>query len=349
MAAEPGAGAAGQTGRSGSAPPQPVIVDCDPGLDDAFAILLAAASPAVDLRAITTVAGNHTVDRMTLNARRICSVAGIAGVPIAQGCDRPLVRDQIVGSDIHGESGLDGPVFAPPIVEADPRHAVDLLIEQLLAAPGEITLVAIGPLTNIATAMRREPRIVPCIRRISLMGGAWGLGNRTPAAEFNIVADPEAARIVFESGAPIAMCGLELTRQAVVTPEVLARIEGLGTPVGEMCAALLRFYAETTSRRRRSFGPALHDPCAVAWVIDPSLFEWEPMHVDVETHAEFSYGRTIVDVDGVLGLPPNVEVATRLDTARFWDLLIGALASYAPGTPGAPSSRGAPGPTQATA
>ncbi|MGC8633760.1 MAG: nucleoside hydrolase [Candidatus Limnocylindrales bacterium] len=306
----------------------PIILDCDPGLDDAFAILLAAASPAIDLRAITTVAGNHTVDRMTLNARRICSVAGIRGVPIAQGCERPLVRQQIVGSDIHGESGLDGPAFGPPTVPTDPRHAVDLIVELLLASDGEITLVPIGPLTNIATAMRREPRILPKIRHISLMGGAWGLGNRTPAAEFNILADPEAARIVFESGVPIAMCGLELTHQVVATPEIIERITALRTPVSEMAAAMLRFYASTTARRRRSFGPALHDPTAVAWVIDPTLFEAEPMHVDVETHAEFSCGRTLVDVDDVLGLPKNAIVATRIDAARFWDLLIEALASY---------------------
>ncbi len=309
--------------------PTPVIVDCDPGLDDAFAILLAAASPAIELRAVTTVAGNHTVDRMTRNARRICSVAGITDMPIAQGADRPLVREQIVGADIHGESGLDGPAFTgEPTVEADPRHAVDLIIELVLAAPGEIVLCPIGPLTNVATAMRREPRIVPAIRHISLMGGAWGLGNRTPAAEFNILVDPEAARIVVESGAPITMCGLELTHQAVATPDIIDRIAALRTPVGDMCAAMLRFYASTTGRRRRSFGPALHDPTAVAWVIDPGMFETEPMHVDVETHAEFGYGRTLVDVDDVLGRPKNVLVATKLDAPRFWDLLIGALATY---------------------
>ncbi len=310
---------------------QPVILDCDPGLDDAFAILLAAAAPAIDLRAITTVAGNHTVDRMTLNARRICTVAGITGVPIAEGCDRPLVRAQVVGSDIHGESGLDGPTFGPPTVPVDPRHAVDLIVELLMASAGEIALVPIGPLTNIATAMRREPRIVPKIRHISLMGGAWGLGNRTPAAEFNIVVDPEAARIVFESGAPITMCGLELTHQVIATPGIIERIAALDSPVGDMSAAMLRFYASTTARRRRSFGPALHDPTAVAWLIDPTMFETEPMHVDVETHAEFSYGRTLVDVDDVLGLPKNVLVPTRIDAARFWDLLIDALASYGSG------------------
>lgn len=306
---------------------QKIILDCDPGLDDAFAILLAAASPRIELLAITTVAGNHTLDRMTLNARRICSVAKITGVPIAAGCDRPLVREQIVGADIHGDTGLGGPVFhEAPSVAVDPRHAVDLIIETVLASD-DVMLVPIGPLTNIATAIRREPRILPRIRHVALMGGAWGLGNRTPAAEFNIVADPEAARIVFESGVPITMCGLELTRQVVATPDVIGRFAAIDTPVGRLCTELLRFYAGTTGRSRRSFGPALHDPTAVAWVIDPALFEVEPMHVDVETNAEFSYGRTLVDVDDVLRLPKNVLVATGIDAPRFWDLMVDAVAS----------------------
>ncbi len=307
----------------------PVIVDCDPGLDDAFAILLAAASPAVDLRAITTVAGNHTVDRMTRNARRVCSVAGITDVPIAQGADRPLVREQIVGADIHGESGLDGPAFTgEPSVEADPRHAVDLIIELVLASPGEIVLCPIGPLTNIATAMRREPRIVPAIRHVSLMGGAWGFGNQTPSAEFNILVDPEAARIVFESGAPITMCGLELTHQAKATPDIIQRFADLHTPLGDFAVEMLQFFASTYKRLHGFEGPPLHDPTAVAWVIDRTMVETQPAHVDIETHAEFSYGRTVVDLHDVLDLPKNVQVATKLDVARFWDLMVGAIASY---------------------
>ena len=314
--------------------PRSIIIDCDPGVDDAFAILLAAGSPAIDLLAITTVAGNHTVDRMTLNARRICSIAGIRGVPIAEGCARPLVRDQIVAPQIHGASGLGGVEFnGEPDVPVDPRHGVDLMIDTFMAR-GDVDLVAIGPLTNIAAAIRLEPRIVGRIPRISLMGGAWGLGNFSPAAEFNILADPEAARIVFESGVPITMCGLELTRQAVATAEVIERVAALGTEVSEMCASMLRFYADATHRRRPSFGPALHDPCSVAWLIDPGMFVTEPMHVEVETNAEFSYGRTVVDVDHVLHLPSNVDVAVQLDAPRFWDLLIGALATFRTGATG---------------
>jgi inosine-uridine nucleoside N-ribohydrolase len=210
---------------------------------------------------------------------------------------------------------------------------VDLIVDTFMARD-DATLIAVGPLTNVAVALRREPRIAGRIRRISLMGGARGLGNFSPAAEFNILADPEAARIVFESGVPITMCGLELTRQAVATADVIDRVAALGTPVGEMCTGMLKFYAEATKMRRRSFGPALHDPCSVAWLIDPSLVATEAMHVEIETNSEFSYGRTVVDVDDVMHKPANVDVAVTLDAPRFWDLLIGALAGYRGGSAG---------------
>ncbi len=312
--------------------PQKIILDCDPGHDDAMAILLANASPAIDLLAITTVAGNQTLPKTTLNARRVCSRAGIRGVPVAAGCDRPLVRAQRVAANIHGESGLEGPTFAgEPDVPLDPRHAVDLIIELLLASDGDIMLVPTGPLTNIALAMRREPRILPKIRHVSLMGGAWGFGNQTPSAEFNILVDPEAARIVFESGVPITMCGLELTHQARATPDIIGRFADLHTPLGDFTVEMLRFFAGTYRELHGIDGPPLHDPTAVAWVIDPTLVETQPAHVDIETHAEFSYGRTVVDLHDVLHLPKNVLVGTRLDAPRFWDLMVGAIASYGTG------------------
>jgi purine nucleosidase len=312
--------------------PQKIILDCDPGHDDAMAILLANASPAIDLLAITTVAGNQTLPKTTLNARRVCSRAGIHGVPVAAGCDRPLLREQRVAENIHGESGLEGPTFAgEPDVPLDPRHAVDLIIELLLASDGDVMLVPTGPLTNIGMAMRREPRIVPKIRHISLMGGAWGFGNQTPSAEFNILVDPEAARIVFESGAPITMCGLELTHQAKATPDIIGRFADLHTPLGDFAVEMLRFFASTYRKMHGFDGPPLHDPTAVAWVIDPTLVETQPAHVDIETHAEFSYGRTVVDLHDVLHLPKNVLVGTRLDAPRFWDLMVGAIASYGAG------------------
>jgi len=309
--------------------PQKVILDCDPGHDDAMAILLAGAAPELELLAITTVAGNQTLPKTTLNARRVASAAGLRHVPIAAGCDRPLVRPQRIADNIHGESGLDGPTFAgEPEIPLDPRHAVDLIIELVLASTGEVVLIPVGPLTNIASAIRREPKIVGQIRHISIMGGAWGLGNQTPSAEFNILVDPEAARIVVESGASITLVPLELTHQAKATPDVIERFAAIGTPLGDLSVELLRFFASTYKARHGFDGPPLHDPTAVARVIDPAIMETKPVHVDIETHAEFSYGRTAIDLYGVTGQPPNAQVAVTLDVARYWDLMVGAVASY---------------------
>jgi inosine-uridine nucleoside N-ribohydrolase len=306
-----------------------VILDCDPGHDDAMAILLAAASPALELQAITTVAGNQTLDKVTLNARRVCSVAGIDGVPIAAGCDRPLTRERIVAGDIHGSSGLDGVDWDEPVVGLDARHAVDLITE--LAAADDrrpLTIVAVGPLTNVATALRDAPQIAARIDRISIMGGAIGLGNRTPSAEFNIYVDPEAAEIVFASGVPITLVPLEVTHQAVATDAVLARIAGLDTPVARMSVALLRFFADTYERVFGFAAPAVHDPCAVAAVIDPSLVPARHVNVAIDTVSELSLGRTVCDVYGTTGRPPNADVGMALDVDRFWTLMLGALESY---------------------
>lgn len=305
-----------------------IILDCDPGHDDAMAILLAAKNPSTDLLAITTVAGNQTLPKVTLNARRVCTVAGITNVPIAAGCDRPLVRPQVVAPDIHGDSGLDGPRFPEPTVPLDPRHAVDLIIELLMNSNGDITLVPVGPLTNIAMAMRREPRILPKIKHISLMGGSIGFGNHSPAAEFNILVDPEAARIVFESGVPITMVGLDLTHQALATDEVIKRIQALDTPVAHMAVELMQFFASTYKMRQMFDSPPVHDPCAVAWVIDPTIVQTKPMHVDIETQSEFCNGRTVCDMFGSTGKPANALVATKLDFDRFWNVMIEALAQY---------------------
>lgn len=306
----------------------PVVLDCDPGHDDALAILLAAASPSLDLVAITTVAGNQTLEKTTLNARRVCTVAGIHDVPIAAGSDRPLIRRQVVAGDIHGESGLDGPAFGPPSVALDHRHAVDVIIEAVHAHPGELCLIAVGPLTNVAAALRRDPSIAGKIRRIALMGGAIRVGNTTPAAEFNMYADAEAAQIVFESGVPLTMVPLETTHRAAADPAVIARITVLGTPVAALSVDLLRYFAATYERVFGFGAPPVHDPCAVAAIVAPELVLTRPMHVAIETRGEHTYGRTVCDVHGVTGLPPNAEVAVDLDVAGFWDLMIGALATY---------------------
>lgn len=305
-----------------------VVLDCDPGHDDAMAILLAAAHPAIALQAVTTVAGNQSLDKVTLNARRVCSVAGIRDMPIAAGCDRPLVREPVEAESIHGATGLDGPDWGAPTVPVDARNGVDLIVELAMSGEPPLTIVAVGPLTNVATALRREPRITDRIERIVLMGGAIGLGNWTPAAEFNIYADPEAADIVFTSGLPLTMVPLEVTHQALATPEVLSRIDALATPVARMAAALLRYFAETYERVFGFAAPAVHDPCAVAALIDPGIVTTRPMNVAVDTRSELSYGRTVCDVYGTTGRPPNAEVGTGLDADRFWELMIAALASY---------------------
>ncbi|MFB7467370.1 nucleoside hydrolase [Streptomyces sp. NPDC056224] len=306
--------------------PVPIIIDCDPGHDDALAIMLAAGDPAVDLLAITTVAGNQTLAKTTLNARRVCTVAGITGVPIASGCDRPLLQPLLVAADVHGESGLDGPQFPEPTVDAVPEHAVELIHRILTTHPEPVTLVPTAPLTNIALLLTRYPEVAPRIREIVLMGGSTERGNRTPAAEFNIQTDPEAADIVFRSGVPITMCGLNATHQALATPEVLARFEGLGTDLGRVCAELMTFFASTYRRLWGFASPPLHDPVAVARVIDPAIVGCVPAGVVVELRGQYTRGATVVDLHRSLDLPVNAQVAVAVETELFWDRLLAAVA-----------------------
>ena len=303
-----------------------VVLDCDPGHDDAMAILLAAASPAIELVGITTVAGNQTLDKTTLNARRVCSVAGITNVAIAAGAERPLFREPEVASAIHGESGLDGPDWPAPTVELDRRVAVELIADA--ATQGPLTVIAVGPLTNVASLLQRRPELGARLSRVVLMGGAIGLGNRTPSAEFNIWFDPEAAEIVFRSGVPITMVPLEVTHRALATRERLGGIEELGTPVARMAVELMRFFASTYERVFGFDAPAVHDPCAVAWVVDPSTVPTRAMHVAIETRSELCRGRTDCDVYGTRQREPNALVGVDLDVDRFWALMHGALAAY---------------------
>jgi purine nucleosidase len=306
--------------------PRKIILDCDPGHDDAMAILLAHGSPDVELVAITTVAGNQTLPKVTRNALRMCTVAGITDVPVAAGCALPLVRQQIVAPEIHGESGLDGPDFPEPTVQLDPRHAVDVIVETVMAAePGEITLVPVGPLTNIAMAMRREPAIVDRVREVSLMGGAYTRGNTTPAAEFNILADPEAAAAVFDAPWKVTMIGLDLTHQAGADEDVIRRISAIGTPLAKISVELLTFFASTYKEVAGMDAPPVHDPCAVAYVIDPTLMVTKDAYVAVELKGDLTYGATVTDFLDAYGRPHNTQVATELDVARFWDLFVSAL------------------------
>src|SRR5216684_1545921 len=305
-----------------------IILDCDPGHDDAIAILLAAHHPEIELLAITTVAGNQSVEKTTRNALKVCSLANIRDIPIAMGMDRPLVRPAKHAPDIHGESGMDGPHIPEPTIELTRQHAVDLLIDLLMNSDGDITLVPTGPLTNIAAAIRQQPDIVPKIKAISLMGGAIGLGNVTPAAEFNIHTDPEAADIVFTCGRPITLVPLEVTHQALATREVTARLRAAQRPVATFAADLLAFFADTY---RNVFGfpaPPVHDPCAVAAIIDPTILRAHTMRVEIETRGEWTSGRTVCDVYGQLGRQPNARVGYALDVPRFWEMVIGTLLRY---------------------
>lgn len=307
---------------------QKIIIDCDPGHDDAIAILLGAHHPDLELVAITTVAGNQSVDKTTLNALKVCTLANIRSVPIARGMDRPLLRQPMFAADVHGESGLDGPALPEPDIETVQQHAVDLLIELLLNSDGDITLVPTGPLTNIAIAMRREPAIVPKIKAISLMGGAIGLGNTTPSAEFNILVDPEAAAVVFDCGRPITVSPLEVTHQALATEEVIGRIREIGGPVATFVADLFTHFGD---RYRTLFGfpsPPVHDPCAIAAVVDPSILQAQMMNVAIETKGEWTSGRTVCDVNGKLKAEPNARVGYGLEVERFWNMVIEVLASY---------------------
>ncbi|MFD7609378.1 nucleoside hydrolase [Streptomyces sp. NPDC059828] len=305
--------------------PVPIIIDCDPGHDDAIAILLAAGDPAVDLLAITTVAGNQVVEKTTLNARRICTAAAITDVPIAAGCARPLVGPRYVADDVHGESGMDGPRFGEPTVRAVPEHAVDLMRRILTGHPEPVTLIPTAPMTNIALLLTRYPEVAGHIREIVLMGGSTERGNRTPVAEFNVYADPEAADIVFRSGLPVTMCGLNVTHQALATPDVLARFEALGSELGGICAELMTYFASTYRRIWGFDAPPLHDPVAVARVIDPAIVRCAEASVAVELRGQYTRGATVVDLHRYLDRPVNAQVALSLDQEQFWDRIVTAV------------------------
>lgn len=322
----------------GSALVEKIILDCDPGHDDAIAILLAAGSPEIDLLAITTVAGNQTLEKVTRNAMAVCAAGGIT-VPIAAGAQGPLVRPQCVAEDIHGDSGLDGPVLPPATSELDPRHAVDMIIDIVMAhEPGTVHLVPTGPLTNIALAIRKEPRIVERVKSVVLMGGAYERGNTTAAAEFNIYADPEAAEAVFAANWDVTMVGLELTHQATATPDVIERIAAVGGPLATFVTDMIDFFSSTYLDRFGFPDPPVHDPCCVARLIDPAVFTTREAFVAVELTGRWTSGMTYTCFDPERAVPEvrdaaaarrRTQVATKLDKDRFWDLVIDALARLA--------------------
>jgi purine nucleosidase len=306
--------------------PRKIILDCDPGHDDAIAILLAHGNPEIELLAVTTVVGNQTLEKVTRNALAVAEIAGIVGVPFAAGCPRPLVRTIEVAADIHGESGMDGPVLPTSTRELDGRHAVDLIIDTIMASePGEITLVPTGGLTNIALAARKEPRIVSRVREVVLMGGGFHVGNWSATAEFNIIIDPEAAHIVFNESWPLTMVGLDLTHQALATPEVRARIEAIGTAPSRFVGELLDFFASTYLEAQGFTHPPVHDPCAVAYVIDPSVMTVRKTPLDVELTGTLTLGMTVADFRSPPPADCTTQVAVDLDTEKFWALIEDAL------------------------
>ena len=297
----------------------PILLDCDPGHDDAIALLLALGSAEIELRGVSTVAGNQTLEKTTANAIRVLELAGRADVPVAAGAPRPLVRELYVAADVHGETGLDGPDLPPPQAEPSSRHAIDFLAERLDGA----TLVATGPLTNVALLLARYPDVRP--ERIVLMGGAIAEGNVTPAAEFNIWADPEAAARVFGSGVDVTMVGLDVTHRALVTGAHAEQLRASGR-VAKAVAELLDFYGVFHREVYGFDGSPVHDAVAVAHVIDPTLLELERLNVRVDCESELCRGRTVVDVWRRTGLDPNANVAVGIDSDRFLALLLERLA-----------------------
>ena len=300
-----------------------IIIDCDPGQDDAVALFLAFASrDELDLVGITTVGGNVPLQLTQRNARLMCDVAQ-SEVPVFAGCDRPMARPLRTAEMIHGNTGIDGIEVVEPQTPLQSEHAVDFIIRILSGADeAAVTLVPTGPLTNIGTAIEREPGILPKIERIVLMGGAMREGgNRTPSAEFNILVDPEAADIVFRCGRPIVQMGLDVTHQVLSTRERVDRIRALGNPVARATAGMLSFFDRFDTAKYKSRGAPLHDPCTVAWLIEPGLFQGKDCNVSIETQSELTLGHTAVDFWHVTDKPRNVHWVYEVDADGFYELL----------------------------
>ncbi|HDX8356712.1 TPA: pyrimidine-specific ribonucleoside hydrolase RihA [Aeromonas hydrophila] len=307
----------------------PVILDCDPGHDDAIALILALASPELKVLAVTTSAGNQTPDKTLNNALRILTLLGRDDIPVAAGAPKPLARELIIADNVHGESGLDGPKLPDPGFAPVAMTALELMAKCLRESPEPVTLVPTGPLTNIALLLASHPELKSKIARIVLMGGAAGAGNWTPAAEFNIYVDPEAADMVFKSGLPITMCGLDVTHEAQVMDEDIERVRAITNPVAQCVAGLLDFFMIYHRDPKWGFaGAPLHDPCTIAWLLAPALFHGVECRVDIETGDTHTSGMTVVDRYGLTGKAANALVLLGLDRAGFIDLLVTRLRAF---------------------
>jgi inosine-uridine nucleoside N-ribohydrolase len=304
----------------------PILLDCDPGHDDAIALLLALASPELELLGVTTVAGNQTLEKTTANALRVLELAGRADVPVAAGADRPLARELFIAAYVHGESGLDGPELPEPQGAPIEQHAVDFLAERILGSPRQVTLVPVGPLTNVALLLSRYPEAAQNVERIVIMGGAIAEGNVTPAAEFNIYVDPEAAWRVFHSGLPVTMIGLDVTHRALMMPTHVERLRASGD-IGRFVAELHDFFVRYHERTYGTEGAPIHDAVAVAQVLRPGIVETLHRHVDVDCESRLCRGRTVVDLWRRTGEEPNADVGVGIDADAFLDLLCERIAS----------------------
>ncbi|MGI9667384.1 MAG: nucleoside hydrolase [Acidimicrobiia bacterium] len=304
---------------------RPIIIDTDPGQDDALAILLALASPELDVLAITTVAGNVPQPTVTDNSRALLELAGRTDIPVYKGCERPLIRKLYTAEYVHGDSGVDGADLPTPTVAAEPGHAVDLLIEACLDADEPITLCPIGPLTNIGMAIAKEPSITSLIREIVWMGGAFDEpGNTTDLAEFNAYVDPHAAAIVFNAPVPLTVFPLDVTHKALMTPNYVNALETVGTPVAKASAGMIRFYEQYDIEKYRIVGAPMHDPCVIAYLVDPTLFSGEQGPIDIDIVNEATIGNTFFsDRD----LPGPRTVMTTVDSDRFFSMLVERVAT----------------------
>ena len=307
-----------------------IIIDCDPGQDDAVMLLLALACPdEFDILGITTVAGNVPLDLTQRNARIMCELAGRTDVPVYAGCEKPMRHELITAENVHGKTGIDGVDIYEPAMPVQEQHAVDFIIETLLESDdNSVTLVPTGPLTNIGQALARQPDIVPKVREIVLMGGAMREGgNTTPSAEFNILEDPDAAQIVMQCGRPLTIVPLDVTHQVLVSRERLEQIRLLNSPVGEAIVGMMEFFNRFDSEKYGSDGAPLHDPCTIAYLLKPELFEGKICNVEIETGSPLTRGHTAVDFWGVSDRKRNANWLYKVDADGFFELLINRLGS----------------------
>jgi purine nucleosidase len=309
---------------------RPVIIDCDPGVDDAIALMVALASPALAVQAIVTVAGNVPLALTQRNARQICTLMGRRDVPVYGGCPRPLLRSPITATEIHGTTGLGEVTLPAPAVPLQARHGVTYLMDACTQAQAPITLATLGPLTNLAVALVQCPAIAESIDQVVVMGGGIGQGNITPVAEFNIYADPHAAQIVFAAGLPITLIGLDVTHQVLTTDDRLACLRAVGNSVSTVAADLLTPYGHHDREQLGLAGAPLHDPCVIAYLLQPDLFTGYPAQVTVETDSPLTLGQTVVNTRCDASSPPSVQVMHQVDADGVYDLIVQQLAGLSP-------------------